>query len=110
MTRRGLLQGLLAGGFWTGFRRSLSAARAASKIGVEALQKNWHNLLAEGVKPPSPAEKLTLSKEEWRKRLDANQFYVLREEGTERPGSSHLNNEKRPGVFLCAGCDLALFT
>jgi peptide-methionine (R)-S-oxide reductase len=77
---------------------------------VETLQKNWKVLLAEGVKVPSPSEPLKLSQEEWRKRLDAMQFHVLREEGTERPGSSPLNNEKRPGVFVCTGCNLALFT
>ena len=35
---------------------------------------------------------------------------VLREEGTERAGTSPLNHEKRPGVFVCAGCSLPLFT
>jgi peptide-methionine (R)-S-oxide reductase len=34
---------------------------------------------------------------------------VLREEGTERPGTSPLNGEKRKGTFACAGCDLPLF-
>ena len=51
----------------------------------------------------------SLSKEEWRKRLSPEAFHVLREEGTERPFSSSLNNEKREGVFLCAGCELPLF-
>lgn len=55
-------------------------------------------------------DKLDLSSAEWRKRLTAAQFDVLREEGTERPNSSPLNNEKRKGVFHCAGCDLPLFT
>jgi peptide-methionine (R)-S-oxide reductase len=77
---------------------------------VEALQNNWRALLADGVTVPLPTQKLKLSKDEWRKRLDANQFYILREEGTERPGSSPLNNEKRPGVYLCAGCGLPVFT
>ena len=34
---------------------------------------------------------------------------MLRQEGTERPFSSPLNNEKRKGTFVCAGCDLPLF-
>jgi peptide-methionine (R)-S-oxide reductase len=55
-------------------------------------------------------EKLKLSDEEWRKRLTPQQFLVLRQEGTEAPGSSPLNGEKRKGAFHCAGCDLALFT
>ncbi|MBM2805387.1 MAG: methionine sulfoxide reductase [Deltaproteobacteria bacterium] len=110
MTRRGLLHGLLAGGFWSALKGRLSAAQLASMKEVESLQKNWKALLADGVTVPLPTEKLKLSKEEWRKRLDANQYHVLREEGTEPPGSSPLNNEKRPGVFTCAGCGLPLFT
>jgi len=35
---------------------------------------------------------------------------VLRQEGTERPGTSPLDREKRPGVFVCAGCGLPVFT
>jgi peptide-methionine (R)-S-oxide reductase len=50
-----------------------------------------------------------LSEDEWRKRLSPQAFSVLREESTERAGSSELNHEKRPGVFQCAGCDLPLF-
>jgi peptide-methionine (R)-S-oxide reductase len=34
---------------------------------------------------------------------------VLRKEGTERPYTSELNDEKREGEFVCAGCNLALF-
>ena len=63
-------------------------------------------------KPEDPIkiEKLKLSKDEWKKRLTPEQFAILREESTERAGSSPLNNEKRKGHFACAGCDLALFT
>ena len=51
----------------------------------------------------------SLTKSEWKDRLTADAYYVLREEGTERPFSSSLNNEKRQGVFACAGCDFPLF-
>lgn len=47
---------------------------------------------------------------EWREELSPEQFAVLRQEGTERAGTSPLNSEKRPGVFVCAGCGLELFT
>ena len=50
-----------------------------------------------------------LSEEEWKSRLSPESFHILRKEGTERAFSSQLNNEKRKGVFQCAGCDLPLF-
>ncbi len=46
---------------------------------------------------------------EWRRQLTPAQFDVLREAGTEAPGSSPLLNEHRSGVFSCAGCNLAAF-
>jgi peptide-methionine (R)-S-oxide reductase len=110
MTRRGLLHGLLAAGISSTLGGRAVAAQPASMKGIEELQKNWKLLLAQGAQVPSPAEPLKLSNEEWRKRLDKMAYHVLREEGTERAGSSPLNNEKRPGVFTCAGCDLPLFT
>lgn len=51
-----------------------------------------------------------LSDMDWRQRLTANQYMVLRQHSTERAGSSPLNKEKRKGIFTCAGCDLPLFS
>ena len=51
-----------------------------------------------------------LSDMDWRQRLTADQYMILRHHGTERPGSSPLNKEKRKGTFACAGCDLPLFS
>ena len=53
---------------------------------------------------------VTRSDDDWRKRLDANAYAVLRHEGTERPFTSPLNQEHRAGTFHCAGCELALFS
>jgi peptide-methionine (R)-S-oxide reductase len=110
MTRRRLLQTAVAAGVWHVFRNSTFAGQPASMKDVENMQKNWRGLLAKDFKAPSPSEPLKLSKDEWRKRLDSAQFQVLREEGTEAPGTSALNSEKRPGVFICAACNLPLFT
>jgi peptide-methionine (R)-S-oxide reductase len=46
---------------------------------------------------------------EWRRLLTPEQFAIMRGHGTEAPGSCALNHEKRPGAFVCAGCDQPLF-
>ncbi len=53
--------------------------------------------------------KVRLSEAEWRERLSRQQFHVLRKKGTERAFSGALLNEKREGVFVCAGCRFPLF-
>ncbi|MEX3775648.1 peptide-methionine (R)-S-oxide reductase MsrB [Pseudomonas sp. MYb118] len=53
---------------------------------------------------------VTHSDSEWRSKLSAEQYEILREEGTERAYSSALNDEHREGTFACAGCELALFS
>ena len=68
-----------------------------------------------GLFTPSPAHaarayEVTYTDAEWKTRLDAQQFNVLRKAGTERPYSSPLDKEKRAGVFNCAGCALPLFS
>jgi peptide-methionine (R)-S-oxide reductase len=55
----------------------------------------------------SPWRKLTPAA--WKARLPAASFQVLRQEDTERPFSSPLNDEHRRGMFSCLGCGLALF-
>jgi peptide-methionine (R)-S-oxide reductase len=62
--------------------------------------------------PMASAEtfEITLTEAEWRARLDDLAYRVLREEATERPGTSRLNDEKRAGTYHCAGCDLPAFS
>jgi len=50
-----------------------------------------------------------LTDAQWKARLSKNQYWILREAGTERPGSSPLNKEHRKGTFLCAGCANQLY-
>ena len=82
MTRRGLLASLalLVGG---------KSAEAAAKAG----DPQWQ-----------------LSDAQWKQRLSPAAYQVLRQEGAGRPFSSPRNNEKRAGIFHCAGCDLPLFS
>jgi len=47
---------------------------------------------------------------QWRAELSPQAYQVLRHEGTERAGSSPLNDEHRTGTFVCTGCGTALFT
>lgn len=53
---------------------------------------------------------ITRSDAQWRRLLGPDRYQILREEGTEPPWSSPLNKEKRPGVYACAGCELAVFS
>ncbi len=63
-----------------------------------------------GQDKPTESFPVELSDEAWRQKLDTAQFNVLRKHATERAGTSPLNQEKRPGTFLCAGCEQALFS
>lgn len=60
---------------------------------------------------PAADEEFAVSKdaEAWRAQLSPQAYRVLREHGTERAGTSPLNQEKRAGIFACAGCGQALF-
>jgi peptide-methionine (R)-S-oxide reductase len=54
--------------------------------------------------------KVNYTDAEWKKRLTKEQYYLLRQEGTEQPFSSPLLGEHRKGTFLCAGCNNELFS
>ena len=83
-------------------RRSFFQRSAAVLAGISALPVTSQA-------QPAAADRVVKTPDEWRKVLSKEQFYILREEGTERPFTSPLNNEKRKGTFVCAGCDLPLF-
>ena len=53
---------------------------------------------------------VSLSEAQWRGKLTKSEFNVLRNAATERPYSSPLNDEKRAGIFTCAGCGNALYS
>ena len=52
----------------------------------------------------------SMTDKDWKEKLRPEEYDVLRKEGTERPNSSVLNNEKRVGDYLCVGCDSKIFT
>jgi len=62
-----------------------------------------------GAKPARQSFPVSKTEAEWRAILRPDAYRVLREHGTERAGSSPLNNEKRAGTFTCAGCGTQLF-
>jgi len=109
MERRSILAALTLLPLAALARRSDAALPTKLKQ-VQALQAEWRSLLAPGTQVPEASDKLDLPAAEWKKRLSEQQYDVLREQGTERAGTSPLDHEKRPGVFVCAGCGLPLFT
>jgi peptide-methionine (R)-S-oxide reductase len=66
-------------------------------------------LFGRGGSPTEETFKVRHTDEEWKQLLNPRQFQVLRKHGTERAGTSPLNEEKRAGTFICAGCAQALF-
>lgn len=83
------------------FLALLGLAGAAAFVGRD---------LAAVEKKPARTDKVEKTDEEWRKLLTKEQFYILREEGTEPPRSSPLDKQYGKGTYVCAGCALPLFS
>ena len=95
MNRRGVLAGVVA---------------AVAAVPIVRLFAGTNDDESEQVQAQSSGvEKIVKTEAEWREILTPEEFDVLRNEATERPGASALNKEKRPGTFTCAGCELPLF-
>jgi peptide-methionine (R)-S-oxide reductase len=109
MRRRAFLLTLPAFALGGALARPAEAAGAGAKS-INEIQKDWAGLLPPGADVATSTAPLTKTDAEWKQLLTPVQFNVLRQEGTERPFTSPLNNEKRPGVFVCAGCALPLFS
>ena len=90
-------------------RRRFLSSTLIGLVGATGLGRPFAGAQAPKAEKVDKIEKITKTPDEWRKILTPAQFDVLREEGTERPFTSALNNEKRKGMFVCAGCDLPLF-
>ena len=85
--------------------RRMFLAGASSLAVIAGL--HWMRWPSDAAEPSFEIQK---TEAEWRQILTSAQFDVLRRHGTEMPGSSELNHEKRQGTFICAGCDLPLFS
>lgn len=108
-TRREWLAGLGAIAGLVAARRGLAQSRPGARD-LEAMRSRWREFLSPNFEPPAAAKRLALDEAEWRRRLEPLAFAVLREQDTEPAGSSPLNDEHRAGLYVCAGCDLPLFT
>lgn len=87
-------------------RRTLLSTVAISGVAAAALGWFW----TRGSRAAAGKFEVTKSDAEWRRQLTPAQYYVLRDHGTERAGTSPLDKEKRKGNFHCAGCDLAVYS
>jgi peptide-methionine (R)-S-oxide reductase len=96
MNRRTMLLGGAAG---------LAALGGASLLGLRAGTVATPAGAAAGA-----AFEVVRTEEEWRQLLSPAAYRVLRQHGTEAPGSSPLDAEQRAGTYHCAGCDLPLFS
>jgi peptide-methionine (R)-S-oxide reductase len=83
------------------FLGGAGAAAAAAALGA--------TFLGRGSEASAESFELNLTPEQWRARLTPQQFRILRQQGTERAGSSPLDREHRRGTFVCAGCDLPAY-
>ncbi|MCE9523769.1 MAG: peptide-methionine (R)-S-oxide reductase MsrB [Alphaproteobacteria bacterium] len=90
VNRRTLMGGVAVGGVVAALGFALGMRRPAAAAGAKF--------------------EITKSEAEWRKILTPEQYYVLRDHGTERAGTSPLDHEKRKGTFSCAGCDLPVYS
>ncbi|MFL6844099.1 MAG: peptide-methionine (R)-S-oxide reductase MsrB [Allosphingosinicella sp.] len=86
-----------------GLLGSVAAAVVAGAAGLSLMGRSESAEAAERFE-------VTKTPAEWRRILGPQRYAVLREANTERAGTSPLNNEHRKGTFLCAGCDLPLYS
>ena len=83
-------------------RRHLLAG--AATLATVAISLRGHAFAAAG------SFEISMTDDQWREKLPPDRFAVLREAATERPFTSPLLEEHRRGTFVCAGCDLPLFS
>ena len=86
-------------------RRHFFAVTACALVGA----KYFSSTLTAEELPSDSTFEVVYSKAQWKAKLTSFEYKVMREEGTERAGSSSLLHEKRAGIYDCKGCDLPLY-
>lgn len=102
--RSWLLPGVVVLVLLTGL--AILTASSTTPVAVPAVERNEGQLAEEQI----AVDEVTMSEEQWRQRLTEEQFYVLRQEGTERPFSNKYHDNKAHGTYTCAGCGNELFS
>jgi peptide-methionine (R)-S-oxide reductase len=91
-------------------RRDVLLSGAAGIAFVAAGSSLLRALLPGPARAEAETFEITRTDAEWKAFLTPEQYRVLRQEGTEYPGTSPLLDEHRKGIFACAGCDLPLYS
>jgi peptide-methionine (R)-S-oxide reductase len=92
-------------------RRTLLLSGAGLATVLSAGSAAWLMRMSSSASASTEGDfEITRTEEEWRALLTPEQYSVLREEATERAFTSPLNDEKRKGMFHCAGCDLEVYS
>jgi peptide-methionine (R)-S-oxide reductase len=89
---------------------ALDAVGKMDRTTIERMQSEWQQFLADGAEIAQSIENVEMADSAWRDLVGDAAYRILFRDGTERPNSSPLNNEKREGLFVCAACALPLFT
>ena len=91
-------------------RRTVLQIGALAGLGLMVKAMGFSSVLATTKAEPGAIGRVVKTDEEWKAILTPQQYYVLREEGTERPFANAYHASKEQGTYYCAGCDLALFS
>ena len=83
---------------------STSCQTSSKQYEVPASAQEWSSEI------PDKINRVEKSEEEWKQELSDMEYYVIREKGTERPGTGDLLKNKEEGLYVCRACGLPLFS
>jgi len=82
---------------------STSCQTSSKQYNAPASTQEWSSVI------PDEITRVEKSDEEWKQELSDQEYYVIRNKGTERPGTGDLLNNKEDGLYVCRACGLPLF-